>query len=149
MKALVIDTKIYGPYNSIEILEDRYRCDGIDLPFGVVGEGEIVDADTVIFPQPITPSPTIKEYKDAVQAHLDYVAALRGYGDEKTAPSFSIATYDNDINPRFASDAATFKSWRSAIWTHCYQVLEDVESGARSAPMIDALLIELPTLIWL
>ena len=31
----------WGPYEVIEVLEDRYRVDGADLPFTVVGTGTI------------------------------------------------------------------------------------------------------------
>lgn len=47
MKALVTPFGIFGPFATIEILEDRYRGDKTDLPFSVVGTGEIVDADTI------------------------------------------------------------------------------------------------------
>ncbi|MGZ8172877.1 MULTISPECIES: hypothetical protein [Methylobacter] len=91
---------------------------------------------------------TIADYEKAVQDHLDNTAKVRGYGDDRTSPTISIATYDNDPNPRFANDAATFKSWRSSVWTHCYDLLSAVESGTRVAPSIDALLAELPELVW-
>lgn len=33
-----LNGKTFGPFSSIEVLEDRYHCDGTDLPFSVVGE---------------------------------------------------------------------------------------------------------------
>ena len=41
MKKLVTEKGKFGPYNSIEILEDRYQVDGAYLPFTVIGQGEI------------------------------------------------------------------------------------------------------------
>lgn len=52
MKALTTPSGNFGPYNSIEVLSDRYRCDNTDLPFTVVGQGEIVEADTITWPEP-------------------------------------------------------------------------------------------------
>lgn len=53
MKALTTQSGNFGPYNTIEVLADRYRCDNnTDLPFTVVGQGEIVEADTITWPEP-------------------------------------------------------------------------------------------------
>ena len=41
MKKLTTPAGVFGPYAAIETLIDRYRCDGADLPFSVVGEGAI------------------------------------------------------------------------------------------------------------
>jgi hypothetical protein len=61
MKALTINGTNYGPYNSIEVLSDRYRCDNTDLPFVVVGQGEIVEADTITWPEPPVPPVPVPE----------------------------------------------------------------------------------------
>ena len=52
MKALTTPSVNFGPYQTIEVLSDRYRCDNTDLPFTVVGTGEIVEADTIQWPEP-------------------------------------------------------------------------------------------------
>ncbi len=90
----------------------------------------------------------IKSMVDAVQAHLDSIAQLRGYGDENTSPTISIVSYTDDVNPVFAADAATFKAYRSACWTLCYQILADVKNGLRTAPTVEELLAELPVIVW-
>jgi hypothetical protein len=61
MKALTIGSTNYGPFNSIEVLSDRYRCDNTDLPFVVVGQGEIVEADTITWPEPPVPPTPVPE----------------------------------------------------------------------------------------
>ena len=61
MKALTTPSGNFGPFTTIEVLEDRYRCDNTDLPFTVVGQGEIVDADTIDWPMPPTPAPIVPE----------------------------------------------------------------------------------------
>ena len=44
MKKIITASGKFGPYESVEILEDRYRVDGpSDLPFTVIGQGEISD----------------------------------------------------------------------------------------------------------
>lgn len=55
MKALTTTSGNFGPYKSIEVLADRYRCDNTDLPFTVVGQGTIVDASTITWPEPPPP----------------------------------------------------------------------------------------------
>lgn len=54
MKALATSKGNFGPFKQIEVLSDRYRCDNTDLPFSVVGEGIIVEADTITWPEPPT-----------------------------------------------------------------------------------------------
>jgi hypothetical protein len=61
MKALTTPKGTFGPFASIEVLADRYRCDNTDLPFSVVGTGEIVEADTIDWPAPPTPAPVVPE----------------------------------------------------------------------------------------
>lgn len=55
MKKVTINSKLYGPYVTIEVLEDRYRCDGADLPFSVVGQGVVSDVIDGDFPPIIAP----------------------------------------------------------------------------------------------
>jgi hypothetical protein len=66
MKALKTPSGNFGPFATIEVLSDRYRCDNTDLPFSVVGQGDVVDADTVTFPLPIpVPEPVPSEVSNA------------------------------------------------------------------------------------
>lgn len=41
MLKLTTDAGEFGPYTMIDVLEDRYRCDNADLPFSVVGTGDV------------------------------------------------------------------------------------------------------------
>jgi len=50
MKKIITATGKFGPYNSIEMLSDRYHVDGADLPFTVIGQGEISDVVDGDFP---------------------------------------------------------------------------------------------------
>jgi hypothetical protein len=75
MKALTTPTANFGPFHTIEILEDRYRCDNTDLPFIVVGQGQIVDADTIVWPDPPTPAPVVPQEVTMRQARLALLQA--------------------------------------------------------------------------
>lgn len=53
---------VFGPYNTITALADRYRVDGADLPFTVVGTGAIADVEPGDFPPP----PATQEQREAI-----------------------------------------------------------------------------------
>jgi hypothetical protein len=62
MKKIITAAGKFGPYESVEVLEDRYRVDGpSDLPFTVVGQGEITDAVDGDFPPPPYVAPEVVE----------------------------------------------------------------------------------------
>ena len=75
MKALTTPTGNFGPYNTIEVLVDRYRCDNTDLPFTVVGQGELVEADTITWPEPPAPPVPVPQSVTMRQARLALHAA--------------------------------------------------------------------------
>lgn len=66
MKQLNSATGVYGPFVSVEILNDRFRCDGVDHPFGVLGATVI--EDWVEPPPQPAPVPTSVTRRQAVQA---------------------------------------------------------------------------------
>ena len=84
MKKIVTSAGKFGPYHSVEVLEDRYRVDGpADLPFTVIGQGEISDVVDGDFPPPaITaiiepePTPTKEELLAQLQAIQAQIQAL-------------------------------------------------------------------------
>ncbi|SDY39748.1 hypothetical protein [Nitrosomonas sp. Nm58] len=91
MKKLVTQVGIFGPYRKIEVLSDRYRCDGVDFPFTVVGESVIEDAQPGDFPLPEAPQPEVPQSVTMRQARLallnigklnDVDAALASIPDE-------------------------------------------------------------------
>lgn len=75
MKALTTTSANFGPYKTIEVLADRYRCDNTDLPFTVVGTGEIVEADTITWPEPPAPPVPVPQSVTMRQARLALHAA--------------------------------------------------------------------------
>lgn len=90
--------------------------------------------------QPITVKLIRKRLTVAVQKFLDSKAAARSYGDEKRSATDSVISYENDKNPRFAADAAVFKSFRSDVWVTCYSLISEIERGLRSIPSEEELL---------
>lgn len=50
MKAIITPAGVFGPFQYVETLNDRYRADGTDYPFTVIGTGNIVEADTIQWP---------------------------------------------------------------------------------------------------
>jgi hypothetical protein len=51
---LITEVGEFGPFKTIEQLADRWRCDGVDYPFTVVGMTETGDA-----PEPEPPAPSV------------------------------------------------------------------------------------------
>jgi hypothetical protein len=85
MKKIITAAGKFGPYESVEILEDRYRVDGpADLPFTVIGQGEITDVVDGDFPAPqyvapaveVVPLPTKEELMAELQALTAKIQAL-------------------------------------------------------------------------
>lgn len=70
MKAITTASGNFGPFQSIEVLADRYRCDDTDLPFNVIGQGQIVDADTIVWPAPPAPPAPVPQTVTMRQARL-------------------------------------------------------------------------------
>lgn len=114
MKALITSKGNFGPFNSIEVLEDRYHCDNTDLPFTVVGTGEIVAADTVVWPDPPTPPVVVPESVSPRQIRQALTAAgLRNAvesaisaADQDTRDWYEFATTFERAHPRVAALAA-------------------------------------------
>lgn len=85
MKKIITASGKFGPYESVEVLEDRYRVDGpSDLPFTIIGQGEISDVVDGDFP-PVsyvatqveaTPEPTKEELMAQLAALSAQIQAL-------------------------------------------------------------------------
>jgi hypothetical protein len=88
MKKLTTIEGVFGPYKVIDTLSDRYRADGSDLPFTVVGTGTV---DEWVGPLPIPPAPppTREQLKDqraaAVEAITVTTAAGHTYQGDETS----------------------------------------------------------------
>jgi len=93
---------------------------------------------------PVKPPEQIqKEMTDAVQRHLDNTAKTRGYDG-----ILSLASYATSTNPTSSAEGQAGVAWRDAVWAYCYQVLADVQANARTIPTEEALIAELPAMVW-
>lgn len=95
-------------------------------------------------PQPVGPTPE-KIRADriaAVYGHMNAAAQGLGYDDILSAVTYA----DEPIIPRLQAEGRGFRAWRSLVWAHCYQVLDDVQEGRRPIPTDAELIGELPAL---
>ena len=125
-------------------LADWTPPEGVVLATGAVAIGDTY-ADGSFTP-PAAPALTAAQRQAAlvaaVQAHLDATARSHGYDSIYTACTYA----DEPAVPRFQAEGQAFRAWRSLVWAHCYQVLDDVQSGRRAIPSAADLIAELPTL---
>ena len=78
----------------------------------------------------------------AVYDHMDAAAQALGYDDIRAAVTYA----DEPIIPKFQAEGRACRAWRSLVWAHCYQVLDDVQAGRRPIPTEAELIAELPAL---
>lgn len=69
MKSLVFGQQTFGPFSQISKEADHYNCDGVVLPFSVVGDNG-VEQDWVAPPPPAPPAPTVASMRQARLALL-------------------------------------------------------------------------------
>lgn len=86
---------------------------------------------------------TVKDYEDAVQAHLDAKAREKGYDS-----IYTCIGYWNSTVPSFAAEARLASEWRDQVWTKCHEVLNAWGAGEIEQPTIAQLIAMLPTLQW-
>lgn len=79
----------------------------------------------------------------AVQRHLDETAQERTYDH-----MLSLCSYATDPDPVLAAEGQAGVDYRSAVWRHCYGVLNAVTAGERDVPTETELLAELPAFEW-
>lgn len=89
------------------------------------------------------PAPTIDDYKNAVQAHIDAVARAKDYDS-----GISLAGYKGSAVDAYAGDADAFTTWRDPLWLNVFGILADVQSGAIPQPTIPELIAMLPAPPW-
>lgn len=87
--------------------------------------------------------PTISDYEDAIQAHIDDAARSKLFRDGVTLASYTAST-----NPQWAAEAQAFVAWRDQVWADAYQELARVQGGEREQPTVGEIIDELPAINW-
>lgn len=101
--------------------------------------------EPMIVPPPAQPTAdeVIAQLTQDVQRHLDATARARGYDNIMSA-----STYATSKNPRFSAEGQACVYWRDDVWAACYVIMADVIGGLRPAPTAQALIVELPVMVW-
>lgn len=113
-------------------------CDEVPLKPGSDHEW---DGETWGYVDP--PPPSVDDYEDAIQAHVDDAARSKLFRDGVT-----LASYASSTNPAWASEAQAFVAWRDQVWAYAYQELAAVMSGERRQPTVAEIVGELPAISW-
>ena len=126
----------------------QYDDSHIAVPFGIVAV-EIGDPPTpgYEFTMLIVPASDMESqaaYINSVQAMLDVAAQSRGYDG-----ILSACTYATSSNVQFAAEGQACVLWRDSVWSKCYEILAEVQSGVRQPPSITELLTEMPNITWI
>lgn len=110
-----------------------------DVAIGVTGQ--------VVPPAPVPPVPPDPKVVYVAQAQrlLDNFAKERGYDG-----ILSACTYATSATERFRVEGQRCVELRDAMWAKLYEILGQVESGARALPAnFEDIATELPALTWL
>lgn len=82
----------------------------------------------------------VKQFDDAIEAHLHAAAVAAGYTNIERACMYAAAT-----NP-FESESQSFVSWAGNVWSYCEEELAKVQAGTRTpTPTVEDIISELPT----
>lgn len=133
------------PLDAVEISRAQHAA---LLAAQAAGKRIVADANGYPVAQdpPPPPAPTAEQIRAdrvaAVYAHLNAAAHALGYDDIRAAVTYA----DEPAVPKFQSEGRAFRAWRSLVWAHCYQVLDDVQAGLRPIPTAEDLIAELPEL---
>jgi hypothetical protein len=133
------------PHDAVEITPAQHAA---LLDAQAAGKRIVPDANGYPVAQdpPPPPAPTPEQIRAervaAVYAHLNTAAQALGYDDIRAAVTYA----DEPAVPKFQAEGRAFRAWRSLVWAHCYQVLDDVQAGRRAIPTAADLIAELPAL---
>ena len=91
-----------------------------------------------------------KHYTDLIQRYLDETAHAYGYtgvNEGVAGACNSVCTYVDTGVAKFDAEGVAFRKWRSAVWGKGYELLAEVQAGARPVPTEEELVALLPELV--
>jgi len=128
-----------APAAEYVIRGDVIEWHGSDHPSQVAVEAE-VDRLKVILPR----ERIIQQFATEAQSRLDTWAQSRGYDG-----ILSACTYATSQVPRFQAEGQRCVDLRDQTWARLYEILAEVEAGARPVPMsLAEIEVDLPMLAW-
>lgn len=143
MKYLKTSNATLGPFAVVEQLEDRWRCDGVDYPFAVIGEAT-VEGGAVSTPAELVTTPDIDtlvaQYEAQLQRWLDQTAQAFGFDNIATAVTYA----DEPAVPLFQAQGAALRAWRSHLWLAGRLMCAEVKAGTRPVPTEAEVLAAMP-----
>jgi hypothetical protein len=97
-------------------------------------------------PEQVTPfnlEALIAGYIQAIQDHMDSVAASRNYDG-----ILSLCSYATSENPRFATEGKAGVKWRDAVWDTATAYLNGVQAGEKPIITVEEMVDLLPPMTW-
>jgi len=82
------------------------------------------------------------ELESAVDEHINAVARTKGYDNRITC-----AVRAGYVNP-WQAEGIAFGAWMDSCYSHCYQVISEVQAGIRVIPTANELIAEFPLMVW-
>jgi len=110
MKKIITQVGKFGPYNTVEVLDDRYRVDGGDLPFTVIGQGEISDVVDGDFPVVVVQPPydetaaSVRKQRNILLANSDWTQLADSVVDKAAWANYRQALRDIPTQSGFPYD---------------------------------------------
>lgn len=101
------------------------------------------DGTQIVLDPAETLTKTRKALTDAMQAHLDATAQTRGYDG-----ILSLCSYATSQNARFGPEGQAGVTFRDAVWAYGYQIIAEIQAGARPIPTEEEFLAEMPVMVW-
>lgn len=106
---------------------------------GIVPPAAALTDEPVI---PPTEAEIIASMERSIETHMDAVAQARRWDNRWTC--VARAGYPNT----WQAEATAFGQWMDACWEYAIQVQADVREATRPAPTEEALIAELPVMVW-
>jgi len=139
----MLGTKLYkGQFTDEQYLQCAEYCNETQLAT-IEDKGEYYEV--VEIPVHVETAEEIqKRLTDGVQNWMDSKVQERNYDNVHTC----VGTYLYSPIEKFRLEAEAVRDWVSYVWAKCYEILAQVEAGARAIPTLEEVIAELPVLEW-